>query len=345
MRPRVAELLFNTVGSGGGDRAAVPGPRHRGGLAGRAHRRHRRRGVASARWSRLLAVPAFINSYAWVSVRPTLHGSAPACWSPPCPTSRSCSCPPAATLAPARSVHRGVGAGAGFRHHRHLLPGGAAAAAAGRARRRTADRGASARRIRRVRDAAFLDVHHRHLRTVPGDVRRSRRAPPWPGCWCCCAWCCCWARHCCAATPASPGSDPARHARRPRSGCAPGTFRPPPVWPRSPRWRWACRSGHCCAGSGSAVPRSGRSPISVRHWARPRGAGRGGRRRHHRGGLPVRLAGGPLQRRVRADDRGRQLRHQFDARHRHRPRAGHRGHPVRSPAVSDRGAGAVRLSC
>ncbi len=47
--------------------------------------------------------------------------------------------------------------------------------------------------------------------------------------------------------------------------------------------------------------------------------------------FPVRLGRRPLRRSAGPLDRGRQLHHQLDARHRHRARPGHRRDPVRSP--------------
>ena len=120
-----------------------------------------------------LAVPAFINSYAWVSVDPDaarLLGAGvlvatlsyfPFVYVPAAATLRR--------LDPAiEESARALGLRPGGVFFRVVLPQLRLAVLGGG----TAHRRAPARRVRRVRDAALLHVHHRDLRAVPGDVQR-----------------------------------------------------------------------------------------------------------------------------------------------------------------------------
>ena len=174
VRPRVGELLFNTVALvivtvplcvviGVGVAWLV----ERTDLPGRAF------------WRPLfvapLAIPAFVNSYAWVGVIPSLHGL----WAGVLITTLSyfpfMYLPAAATLRRLDPAVEEIGPHIGIRFGRCVLPCRAAAAAAGDARRRIVDRRTSARRIRRLRNGAIRHLHRRDLPAVPGHLRRRGR--------------------------------------------------------------------------------------------------------------------------------------------------------------------------
>ena len=169
-----AELLRNTVGcSSAASLLSLRVIGIGGGLAGRAHRPAR----AAASWTVLLvaplAVPAFVNSFGWVSLAPGVDGLRrraslivtlsyfPLVYLPVAAALRGLD-PALEETRRARASARGA----------TFAAGGAAAAAPGAARRRAAGRAAPARRVRRAADAALPDLHHRDLRPVPVDLQR-----------------------------------------------------------------------------------------------------------------------------------------------------------------------------
>ena len=205
-----------------------------------------------------LAVPAFVNSYAWVGVIPSLHGL----WAGVLVTTLSyfpfMYLPVAATLRrldPAvEESARALGSDSAGVFFRVVLP----AAAAGDPRRRAADRRAPARRIRRLRDGALRHLHRRDLPAVPGHLRRGgrqhagrRAGAAVPG-------------RCLVAEALARGTHPLRPDRLGRSA---GGDPDPPGPQHNTRagcagrvwrcWRSGCRCGRSCAGCGSAAPRCG----------------------------------------------------------------------------------------
>jgi hypothetical protein len=122
-----------------------------------------------------LAIPAFMHSYAWVSVAPSLHGPfARRVGFRACLFSVSLSAGrrlPARTRSGARRCHGLARARAPSR----LLSNRAAATPAGDLGRRPFARPAFAVGIRALRDGSLRYVHHRDSRSVSIDLQRTRR--------------------------------------------------------------------------------------------------------------------------------------------------------------------------
>ena len=122
-----------------------------------------------------LAVPAFVHSYAWISVVPGLHGLAGGVLVSVLAYFPFLYLPVAAAL---RRLDPGAGGCRRLARARPLagvLPRRAAAAAAGDLRRLAAGRPASAGRIRPLRDDPLRHLHHRDRRPVPVDLQRPGR--------------------------------------------------------------------------------------------------------------------------------------------------------------------------
>ena len=175
-RPRVGELLLNTGAAGGADGAAVRGPRRRPAPGwSSAPTLRGPRAVWRPLLAAPLAIPAFVNSYAWIGgARPrrTLVRGA----------DRGAVLLPVRLYAgggdaePARPGARGIGGAHWARaaarvFFRVVLPQLRLAIA----RRRAARRAAPAGRVRRVRDDALRHLHDRDHGAVPVDVQRRRR--------------------------------------------------------------------------------------------------------------------------------------------------------------------------
>ena len=115
-----------------------------------------------------------------------------------------------------------------------------------------------------------------------------------------------------------------RFPRRPASRYSPLLALGVPVWTIM-RWLWI-------GGTSVWALRRDRQRAGPDHRA-----GRTGGRADDGAGLPLRVGGRPVERGAGARRRGRQLRHQFASRDRHRAGVGHRRHPLRPPALPDRG--------
>jgi iron(III) transport system permease protein len=215
-RPRVGELLVNTVGL-----VVVTVPIclilgvaaawlvERTDLPGRA--------IWRPLFVAPLAVPAFINSYAWVSVVPTLHGF----WAGVLVASMSyfpfAYVPVAATLRrldPAiEESARALGSSPLAVFWRVVLPQLRLATLGGGlliAVHLLAEYGAFAM----LRFATFTTAIFEQFQATFNGAAGSPRAARWPACWSCCAWSSSSVRSRPAAMRATPGSAPVPNARR-----------------------------------------------------------------------------------------------------------------------------------
>ncbi len=275
-----------------------------------------------------LAIPAFVNSYAWVSVIPSLHGLLGRSLGHDAvvlPVHVSAGGRDAAPSRPRPSRNLPVRSGSDSAGC--VPPRCAAAAAAGDPRRRAPDRRAPARRVRRIRNGAIRHLHDRDLRAVPGHLRRCGGQH---------------ARRCArAALPGVAGrrgggtwQRPIRQDRRGRTAGSDTIPLGPQHHTRIGGTGWARDLGARRArvdDPSLAVDRRHRRVGTGRHRHRARPDHRTG----GRGGdpddgacVPRRLGGGAVQWRARPCRRRRQLRHQFDAGHRHRACTGHRRDPT-----------------
>jgi iron(III) transport system permease protein len=212
-----------------------------------------------------LAVPAFVNSYAWVGVIPSLHGL----WAGVLITTLSyfpfMYLPVAATLRrldPAvEESARALGSASAGVFFRVVLPQLRLAILGGGLLigvHLLAEYGAFAM----VRFDTFTVAIFQSPSTVP-------RAACWPASWSCCVWCCCSRRRLPAAGRGTRVSAQGRPGLQYRSIWA-ATHLPQLRDSRCLRyWRSVCRYGRSCGGCGSAVPKSGTSPESRMRSARP----------------------------------------------------------------------------
>ena len=191
-----------------------------------------------------LAVPAFVNSYAWISLLPGLDTYAGALLVVSLSYFPFVYLPVAAAFRGLDPALEETARGPGPVQLGGVPPGAAAAAAGRAARRQPAGRAAPARRVRRAADAALPDLHHRDLRPVPRHLQRPGRhdAGRRPGA--ALPASCCWPRSGCAggaATRAPAAAPPGRSGRsrlrRPhRARRWLGARRPWSSWPWSCRW-------------------------------------------------------------------------------------------------------------
>ena len=329
VRPRVGELLSNTV------RLVVAGVAastvigvaaawlvERTDLPGRS--------VWRAILVAPLAVPAFVNSFAWVSLTPGSRASAAPCSSRRCPTTRWCCC---------RSPRRCAGSTRRSRRPPGRSGSVRCARSCGWSCRSCGRRSPAVRcwwrctcwpSSARCRCCASRPSPPR---STTSTARRSTAPPPtcWPASWSrCAAWCCC--------SNISPGGTPEWR------GSAPASPAPPPHPPgmvAAPRLlacgvarragpRRARREPGLLAAQGLVDDVPGRSTaLDQSRLDRTRRARRGRRGRPR---PPGRLAGGAPARAAQHAHRAGDLRRPLAARDRGRPGAGDRGDPL-APAL------------
>ena len=215
-----------------------------------------------------LAVPAFVNSYAWVSVVPSLHGFGGGVLISTLSYFPFVYLPAAATLRrldPAvEESARALGSGSAGVFFRVVLPQLRLAILGGGLLigvHLLAEYGAFAM----LRFDTFTTAIFEQFQATFDGAAGSMLA----GVLVLCAWCCWSPRRGARQRPISPASAPARRARRHRFAWAATHYRHSGARRACRCWPSGCRCGRSCAGCGSAEPRSGCSTISAPHWARP----------------------------------------------------------------------------